>query len=211
MRATNLDLARKLTGPMCEKTNSKNSRLESTETSSPSCVSVFRHFWSSVSVCSLLCSGDVSRKVLSRITRSVGLGKRRTRSAPLFHHLCLLSGRRQRGDLCVGQGSRRWGFVAKAGRQGQLVKDRAFAEVQKQKEYQRKTSDEKGGLTSESRATVCPRSKGKKTSAGREEKQATRGTQSKKNKNINIIYCPYSHPTPPSDLHMSALSICLCW
>lgn len=69
MRAADLDLARKLTAPMCEKTNSRNSRLELAETSSPSYVSVRRHFWSSISVRSLLRSGGRSRKVLSRITR----------------------------------------------------------------------------------------------------------------------------------------------
>lgn len=45
MRATDLDPARKLSGPVCEETNSRNSRLELTETSSPSCVSVRRHLF----------------------------------------------------------------------------------------------------------------------------------------------------------------------
>lgn len=56
------------------------------------------------------------------------------------------------------------------------MKERGFAEVQKQKEYQRKTLDEMGGLTSQGRETVCSRSKGKKnkTRAGGEEKQAAK-------------------------------------
>lgn len=131
--ANNFDLARKFA-------NSRNSRLETMEASTASCVSMWRHFWPSISVCSLLCSGDAHAKSwvgLHQEHASEDEGRGPRCRFPRF--LCLLSGRRWRGDLGAGQGSWRWGFAAKAGWKGQLVKETGFAEVQKQKEYQRKT------------------------------------------------------------------------
>lgn len=87
MRATDLDPARKLTGPMCEKTNSRNSRLELRETSSPSCVSVRRHFWSSISVRSLLRSRDAHAKSWVGLQEEGRHRKRRTPSAALLHQI----------------------------------------------------------------------------------------------------------------------------
>lgn len=172
--------------------NSRNSRLETMEASTPSCVRTWRHFWPSISVCSFLCWGDAHAKSwvgLHQEHASEDGGRGPRRRFPGF--LCLLSGRRWRGDLGAGQGSWRWGFAAKAGWKGQLVKETGFAKVQKQKEYQRKTLDEKGGLTSQSRETVYSRSRGEKISADKEESRLQADTQNVKNKNINIIYSPY--------------------
>lgn len=87
-------------------------------------------------------------------------------------------------------------------RQGRLAKERSFAEVRKQNEYQKKTLAGKGGLTSQRREAVFSRSKGKKMyqQTKTRKKKATRSTQKVK-PNINIIYCPYFLALP---------QICIC-